>query len=1029
MMPAAANSRAKRRKSLIGNFRKIFVGRKTKKPEQKVHINSNDASPVSILDDEFFPGESLASLHQEELEQEVVSVENVDTPQQRELWIGNIATRQEGHESNDEVMVYLEENLNDADDATPTLSPLHQVKSPVKARASAQNSVASASTLVPNKDEDKENRSSQDDALPACGDEATLATPTSLSHSKCSVDKVTSGSNAVGSLVMLIGGKYPGRSGRIVKLNPKTCRVKIDGVDGARSIAMKNVQFIHNKIPEFVEVSLPMEEEKTNFSSGATQQTSTECEYNLVQNNGADDDSTTLQVGQRVKISSYEGNVGVILRLHEKKVAVDVESVGKKTILRSSVVLDRDWADAAAPSAENSPRPIEKSLLSISPVASNNNPNVETEKPPGKTSSSDESPVASKNYPNVETEPPGRTTFFEETSKANALLQVGQQVKIVGGNHEGRYGKLEKLTPKMAIPGLGRKLVTQTFLVPVDGSDGADVDSPPGRPRALLTAALETKTRFSKPAPESSGDEWKVEDSQSGGTRFGNRHITKLRPLAREQKVEDTFLTHLFGRRLKIVEIPLNKEENVEPFDIAVEENGSRYELISVKVQNDGDAGSMQYSVQVRGPKLAPISLPDLLLDIADFSSLKPRKVMARLELLQSPAFNFPNGKKGMFFLKASDFIVGFPNGNDGSSYICEDFLMNLCGNNAFAKRILALQFRAIIPSLGIFKGMLVRIRITSGPPIQLDPSQLKVPPSQTGSSDDRAFLLITSSGVQPSSTNEYVGRLLDPQAKPPPKSFKIKPMKDMIPRLWSGLGVPEDVCQDYVKKSVRQSYLNHAWVVGVADPTGSIPTGHVFVTGMKGQVASVDNLFVTRSPCTKPDDGRVLPQLVQRPNGMSTQDWDWLKNLHFGAIIFAAPGKGMRPLPERIASGDLDGDLYFVCWNEAILGSIQTLPVTDLPVEEESSSDTREHYDDWFKEAQQLMVGAGAVEEMGALTGKLYTLFTKTADESKDKIADPDAVAYADAYNQALEFGKHGNKLSCHYICRLKYQRSCGNT
>jgi RNA dependent RNA polymerase len=306
-----------------------------------------------------------------------------------------------------------------------------------------------------------------------------------------------------------------------------------------------------------------------------------------------------------------------------------------------------------------------------------------------------------------------------------------------------------------------------------------------------------------------------------------------------------------------------------------------------------------------------------------------------------------------------------------------------------------------------------VRKRITSGPPIQLDPSQLIVPPSPTGSSDSRAFLLITSNGVQPSKNNYYVGRLLDPEAKPPStKSFKIKPMSEMITRLWSGLGVPDDVCQDYVKKSVRHCHLNHAWVTGVADPTGSIPAGHVFVTGMKGQAALVESIFVTRSPCTKPEDGRVLPQLVQRPNGMSTQDWDWLKNLNFGVIMFAAPVKGMRPLPERIAQGDLDGDLYFVCWNEAILGSLQAPPITDLPLEEESSFNTREPSDDWFEEAQQLMVDAVAVKEIGALYGKLYTLFTKTADKSKDKIADPDAIAYANAYNQALEFGKHGNKI-----------------
>ena len=391
-----------------------------------------------------------------------------------------------------------------------------------------------------------------------------------------------------------------------------------------------------------------------------------------------------------------------------------------------------------------------------------------------------------------------------------------------------------------------------------------------------------------------------------------------MRLVRQEQKVEDTLLKHLLGCRLHIVKIAVNKQDTAKLFDVAFEENGNRYELISVKYSPK--CVRLAYA-QVRGPKLAPISLPDLLLSIADFSSLSPRKVMARLELLQSPALKFPNGKKGIFFLKASDFIVHSPNGNDGSGYISEDFLESLCGNNLFAKRVVSIQIRAIVPSLGIFKGTLVRKRTTSGPPIQLDPSQLIVPPSPTGSSDNRAFLLITSDGVQPSQNNEYVGRLLDPEAKPPPKSLKIKPMSETIIRVWSGLGVPDDVCQDYVKKSVRHCHLNHAWVTGVADPTGSIPAGHVFVTGMKGQAASVEKIFVTRSPCTKPEDGRVLPQLVQRPNGMSTEDWDWLTNLHFGVIIFAAPVKGMHPLPERIALGDLDGDLYFVHLNEAILG------------------------------------------------------------------------------------------------------------
>ena len=85
---------------------------------------------------------------------------------------------------------------------------------------------------------------------------------------------------------------------------------------------------------------------------------------------------------------------------------------------------------------------------------------------------------------------------------------------------------------------------------------------------------------------------------------------------------------------------------------------------------------------------------------------------------------------------------------------------------------------------------------------------------------------------------------------------------------------------------------------------------------------------------------------------------------------------------------------------------------ITNLPLEEESYSKTQEPSDDWFDKAQQLMVDAVAVEEMFALCGRLYTLYTKAADDSKDKIADPDAIAYANAYNQALEFRKHGNKI-----------------
>ena len=52
------------------------------------------------------------------------------------------------------------------------------------------------------------------------------------------------------------------------------------------------------------------------------------------------------------------------------------------------------------------------------------------------------------------------------------------------------------------------------------------------------------------------------------------------------------------------------------------------------------------------------------------------------------------------------------------------------------------------------------------------------------------------------------------------------------------------------------------------------------------------------------------------------------------------------------------------------------------------------------------------AIVDIGALTGSLYKLAEKTADASNLFMRDPDAIAFADAYNQALEFGKHGGKI-----------------
>jgi RNA-dependent RNA polymerase len=67
-------------------------------------------------------------------------------------------------------------------------------------------------------------------------------------------------------------------------------------------------------------------------------------------------------------------------------------------------------------------------------------------------------------------------------------------------------------------------------------------------------------------------------------------------------------------------------------------------------------------------------------------------------------------------------------------------------------------------------------------------------------------------------------------------------------------------------------------------------------------------DIMVTRNPCLHPGDIRVLTA-VDRP------EFSHLYNV----VVFSSKGK--RPMCNMMAGGDLDGDVYFVCWDETLLG------------------------------------------------------------------------------------------------------------
>ena len=148
------------------------------------------------------------------------------------------------------------------------------------------------------------------------------------------------------------------------------------------------------------------------------------------------------------------------------------------------------------------------------------------------------------------------------------------------------------------------------------------------------------------------------------------------------------------------------------------------------------------------------------------------------------------------------------------------------------------------------------------------------------------------------------------------------------------------------MQKGVSRTYLekpncHHSSLVGLADPTSSLPFGSIFVSGsMKFDFGA--KVVISRFPMTEVADCIVLELVRKKPRTMSQKSWDFLRQIQFGIVIFGNPTpygndnasspiyNGQCALPELIAQGDLDGDAYFICWDPLI---VQDALVGDRPV------------------------------------------------------------------------------------------------
>lgn len=466
--------------------------------------------------------------------------------------------------------------------------------------------------------------------------------------------------------------------------------------------------------------------------------------------------------------------------------------------------------------------------------------------------------------------------------------------------------------------------------------------------------------------------------------------------------------------------------------------NGDKYSLATSKfvdcyststpmrnIRNESRLSSVYVRTETNGKKL--LELEKVLETLADFKSLlSPRKIATRIGMLQKCV-----NKKDVKELKFDQFMmideVQPSEESGGCGFIPKDLLMHLMGNTKVGSRITSIQVRIISPKLGIFKGMLtIKENIDK---IQLTPSMRKVGPSTVDSQfSDRVWLLIVNSS--PSVNNLSMGTWIN--GGTPPKSFKQNKLSDMILNLFEMVGVPNKVITKYKTNRLEQisnsnsqrKFRKECWPVGIADPTDSIPDGFVYITGLSAEHIPKGGVFVTRAPCILPSDGRCVPVLTARPKKMSSSDWESLGKRTMGEIIFhnkKSSSNDKIGLPQMISGGDLDGDLYYVCWDSDIVDNVDIMrqavmkndSIANTNKPKCSSKIINSKYDNtnWLLAAQEHMISSDRIDDKRNV-GILYKEMGKIFKSSPDSFHDKDYQLLGAAYKQSIDGQKHGGKI-----------------
>ena len=127
------------------------------------------------------------------------------------------------------------------------------------------------------------------------------------------------------------------------------------------------------------------------------------------------------------------------------------------------------------------------------------------------------------------------------------------------------------------------------------------------------------------------------------------------------------------------------------------------------------------------------------------------------------------------------------------------------------------------------------------------------------------------------------------------------------------------DILYNDVKKKARIYVEESAYVIGIMDEYNILEYGEAFLQIKRDNFNLIldKKCVVAKCPCLHPGDIRVLNFKKYNKNDESTKKYE-IFHKYENVIIF--PSKGKRPHPDECSGSDLDGDNYFIFYDNDLI-------------------------------------------------------------------------------------------------------------